>query len=388
VSSDTPDPAPKIAEGDAESPRVVLHLPVNVRSASLAVLAVLACVFTLQWASAVFIPLLLGLMLSYALSPIVNRLHNWHVPRALGAAVLLIGIIAGTGAMIYSLSDEATALIDTLPEAAQKLRLSLRRPRQSSTGTIDSMQKAAAEMERAADEGTAPTAPSPSGVTRVAIERPRFNVNDYLWTGTLGLLAFIGQVAMVFLIAFFLLVAGDTFRRKMVKLAGPSLNRKRITVEALDEVTTQIQRYLLVQLFTSLFVGFTTWIAFAWIGLENAAVWGVVATVTNLIPYLGALIVGAGSALMGFMQFGTLHMAFLIGGASFAIHGVVGYLLTPWLTSRANRMNPVAVFVGVLAWGWLWGLPGLLLGVPILVVVKAVCDRVDDLKPVGELLGS
>ena len=132
----------------------------------------------------------------------------------------------------------------------------------------------------------------------------------------------------------------------------------------------------------------TTWLAFAWIGLQNAAIWGVVAAVTNLIPYLGALIIGAGSALVGFMQFGTLYMGLLIGGASFAIHTVVGYLLTPWLTSRTNRMNPVAVFVGLLAWGWLWGLPGLLLGVPILVAVKAICDRIDDLKPVSELLGS
>jgi len=219
-------------------------------------------------------------------------------------------------------------------------------------------------------------------------ERPKFNVKDYLWTGTLGLLTFVGQVATVFLIAYFLLVAGDTFRRKMVKLAGPRLSQKRITVEALDEVTGQIQRYLLVQLFTSLFVGLATWLAFAWMGLQNAAVWGVVAAVTNLIPYLGAVIIGAGSALLGFLQFGTLEMALAVGGASFAIHSVVGYLLTPWLTSRANRMNPVAVFVGVLAWGWLWGLPGLILAVPILVAVKAVCDRVDDLKPVGEILGS
>jgi len=81
-------------------------------------------------------------------------------------------------------------------------------------------------------------------------------------------------------------------------------------------------------------------------------------------------------------------MALLVGGTSFVIHSIVGYLLLPWLTSRTSRMNAVTVFVGVLAWGWLWGLWGLLLGVPILMIVKAVCDRVDDLKPVGELLGS
>jgi len=364
------------------------RVPVDVRSASLGVLAVVAIVFTLHWASAVFIPLLLGLMLSYALSPIVNGLHRWRIPRAIGAAVLLVGIIGGTGSLLYTLGDDATSLIDSLPAAAQKLRLALQRPRPSPTDAIDSVQQAAAELERAADESVMPGAPSRRGVTRVVIERPRFNVNDYLWTGTLGLVAFIGQTTVVILITYFLLVSGDSFRRKVVRLAGPRMSRKRITLEALDEITAQIQRYLLVQLFTSAIVGVATWLVFAWMGLEHAPVWGVVAGVTNLIPYLGAVIVGAGSALVGFMQFGTLEMALAIGGASFVIHGIVGNLLTPWLTSRAGRMSPVTVFVGVLAWGWLWGLPGLLLGVPILMVVKAVCDRVEDLKPVGELLGT
>ena len=366
---------------------MVLDVPVGVRSASLGVVAVLASVYMLKWASAVFIPLLLGLMLSYALSPIVNRLQSWRIPRAIGAAVLLLGIVGGAGSLLYSLSDDAASLIQSLPEAAQKLRLSLRGPHQEAPGTIDNVQKAAAELERATDVDAATSAPS-RGVTRVVIEKPRFNVKDYLWTGTLGLVALAGQTAMVFLIAYFLLASGDSFRRKMVKLAGPRMSQKRITLEALDEITGQIQRYLLVQLFTSLIVGLATWLVFAWIGLQHAAVWGVVAAVTNLIPYLGAVIIGAGSALLAFMQFGTLEMALLIGGASFIIHSVIGHLLTPWLTSRAGRMNPVTVFVGVLAWGWLWGLAGLLLGVPILMVVKAVCDRVEDLNPIGELLGS
>ena len=115
--------------------------------------------------------------------------------------------------------------------------------------------------------------------------------------------------------------------------------------------------------------------------------WGVVAAVLNLVPYLGSVVTAGGLALVGFLQFGTLDMAALIGGASLLIHTVEGNLLTPWLTGRASRMNPVVIFVGVLAWGWLWGIWGLLLGPPLLMVVKAVCDRVDDLKPIGELLG-
>jgi len=110
--------------------------------------------------------------------------------------------------------------------------------------------------------------------------------------------------------------------------------------------------------------------------------------VTNLVPYLGALVLGFGSALAGFIQFDSIEHALLIGASPFMIHGVVGNLLTPWWTGRASRMSPFAVFVGVLAFGWLWGAAGLILGTPILMVVKTVCDRIEELKPVGEFLGA
>ena len=124
------------------------------------------------------------------------------------------------------------------------------------------------------------------------------------------------------------------------------------------------------------------------LGLENAAVWGIAAGVLNLVPYIGSVVTAVTSGGVAFLQFGSSNMALLVAGASLFIHTVVGNLITPWLTSRASRMNPVAVFVGLLAWGWLWGGWGLLLGLPILMIVKSVCDRVDDLKPVGEFLGN
>jgi predicted PurR-regulated permease PerM len=131
-----------------------------------------------------------------------------------------------------------------------------------------------------------------------------------------------------------------------------------------------------------------TWLALLALGVDNAAVWGIAAAVLNLVPYVGSLVTAAGAALVAFMQFGSLNMALAVGGASMVIHTIVGNLLTPWLTSRTSRMNPVAVFVGLLAWGWLWGVWGLLLGIPILMIVKSICDRVEDLKPIGEFLGS
>ena len=365
-----------------------LHMPVDVRSASLAVLALLASVYALHWAGAVFIPLLLGVMFSYAMSPAVGWLQRWHVPRVIGAAALMIALVCGLGSMVYSLSDDATALVESLPDAAQKLRDSVHVTRGAPEGPIEKMQRAAANLEQAAEERAAVARPLPKGVTRVQIERPRFNIKDYLWSGTLGLVGLIGQAMATFFITYFLLVSGDTFRRKMVSIAGPTFSKKKITIQVLDEITEQIQRHLVVQVVLSGLVGVATWAAFWWIGLEHAAVWGLAAAVLNFVPYIGALAIAGGSALVAFLQFGTPGTALLIGGVSLVIHTISGNLLTPWLSSRTSNLNPVVIFVGVLAWGWLWGIWGLLLGAPLLMAVKAVCDRVDDLKPVGELLGA
>ncbi|MEO7336927.1 MAG: AI-2E family transporter [Caldimonas sp.] len=393
IVTQTDDAADEAAQAAAEQQRIMLHMPVDIRSASLALLAVLASLYTLHWARAVFIPVLLGIMASYALTPLVDRLERWHVPRVLASALLLIAIIGALGFTGYRLKDDAASLIESLPDVAQKVRVAMEERQDSSSRpvtAIDKVQQAASELEKTAQVGaaSAPAASAARGVTKVQIEKPRFNVQDYFWTGTLGLLGLAGQATVVLFLTFFLLATGDTFRRKMVRIAGDSFSEKRLTVQALDEITEQIQRYLLVQVMTSVLVAFATWLCFLWIGVQHAAVWGLVAGLLNFVPYIGSIVFTAASAVVGLMQFGSLDQAVLIAMVSLGLHTLSGYVLTPWLTSRTSRMNAVTVFIGVLAWGWLWGLWGLLLGVPILMVVKAVCDRVEDLKPVGELLGS
>ena len=379
--------AETLATEPPEPARLLLHMPVDVRSVSLAVLATLGCVFMLRWASAVFIPVMVGLLFSYALSPLVDWLQLRRIPRAASAAFLILGILGGVGASAWLLSDDASKLVELLPAAAEKLRDSIRAMPGRAANPLATVQKAAAQLEQAAEESASGALPR-RGVQRVQIEKPKFDIKDHLWSGTLGVIGMLTQTAMVALITFFLIASGDSFRRKLVRLAGPTLSRKRVTLQALNQINDQIQRYMLVQLFTSILVGIATWLCFLAIGLEHAAVWGIAAGVLNLVPYIGSMVVTAASALVGFLQFGTLEMAMLVGGTSALIHFCEGFLLTPWLTSRANQMSPVAIFIGVLAWGWLWGVWGLLLGVPILVVIKAICDRVDDLKPIGEFLGA
>ena len=383
-ASDARDPVDRVARS-ASGETIVQHTAVDVRNVSLAVLAVCASVLMLDWAAAVFIPVLLGLMFSYALSPIVDRLEFWRIPRALGAAVLLVSLIGLVGASAYSLEDDANSLIESLPNAAQKLREAVRPQKGTPDSAIDKVQRAATQIEQAATE-SASEAPA-RGVTRVQIEQPKFNIKEHLWTGTLGLATVIGQATMVCFITFFLLASGDSFRRKVVRIAGPTFRQKRITIETMDEITGQIKRYLLVQVLLSCVVGVSTWAVLLWIGLQHAAVWGILSGVLNLVPYIGAIVITGATALFGFVQFGALDMAFLVGAASFVIHGIVGYVLAPWLTGRTSRMNPVVVFISVLAWGWLWGVWGLLLGMPIMLAIKSICDRIEDLKPIGELLG-
>nr|WP_283254415.1 AI-2E family transporter [Ramlibacter paludis] len=382
-------PPPPVEPSDP--PRVLLHMPVDIRSMALVVLTVLAVLAVLRWASAFFIPVMVGLVFSYALSPVVDWLARRRVPRSVSAAVLILGILGGMGGAIYSFSDDANELITSLPQVARKLRDSLHRAQAParSDSTIDSVQKAAAELQRAADEaGGAAPAQRPGGPTRVIIEKPRFDLREHLWSGTLGLATAVGQTVMVTFLTYFLLISGDTFRRKLVKITGPGLAEKKLTVQALEEINAQMQRYLLVQLLAGLGTGLATGLAFAVIGLNHAAVWGIAAGVLSLVPYIGSTVVTVMAALVAFMQFGDVRSALLVGGSSLVIDTIKGYVIVPWATSKASSMNAVAVFIGVLAWGWLWGVWGLLLGVPILMAIKAVCDRVDHLKPVGELLGS
>ncbi|WP_372658197.1 AI-2E family transporter [Hydrogenophaga sp.] len=397
--SDTP-PTPSISPiaapsaqtpGDAAPPGLLpapMQRPLDKAGVSLALLATLGSVFMLHWASAVFIPVMLALIFSYALSPAVTRLQRLHIPRAIAAALLMATLGGCTGWTVYALSDDATQFVESLPSAAQKIRQAARAARNQPATTIDKVQMAATQLEQAAKEGGSGASTTARGVTRVQIERAQFNLKEYLWASMPSVAASVGLATVVLFLTFFLLAAGDSFRRKLVKLAGPTMARRKITVQALDEITDQIQRYLVVQVLLSATVGLATWLAYWLIGVEHAAVWGLLAFALNFIPYIGSLVVTGGSALVGFVQFGSVEMALLVAGVSLLIHTISGNLLTPWLTGRASRLNAVAVFVAVLAFGWLWGVWGLVVGVPILLMIKAVCDRVDGLKPLGEMLGT
>lgn len=383
-------PKPGI-EAPVEPSAPVLHATINVRSTALAVLALIAVIGLLYFARAVFIPITIAVLASYTLTPVVEWLKKRaRLPNAVGAGLTLTVIIVAVGFGLESLQPQAIQILDIVPRATEKFNRALRTSALGPPGAVEKMQKAATEIEKAASAaGTTSTARGTpaAAAPKAPAASAGINVRDYVLAGTASVVAGIGQLVVIVALVYFLLIAGDSFRRTLMRISGDTLSKKKITLQILEEINSQIQRYLLVQFATSALLGVVTWLAFVWIGLDNALFWGCVGGVLHLIPYAGptAFIVLVG--LVAYAQFDTLQPVVLVIGSSLAIVGVIGLLLVPWLTQRVGRLNAVTVFVALLAWGWLWGIWGLLLGIPIVMAINAVCERVEELQPISEFLG-
>ena len=363
------------------------RVPAEARGIALTILAVIAVACALDLAQTFFVSLLLGILIAYTLNPLVAYLERVRIPRAAGTLIVMVGVMSALGFGAYSLRGQMQTIIEQLPEAARTFSGALARLGTNPAGNMQRMQSAAAEVEKAtgqaAEGASAPRKPA----THVVIDQPGFTLSHLLLAGSRGALGFLGQAVMVLFLAFFLLAGGDTFKRKLVRLTGPSLSNRKITVNILDDINASVQRYLFMLLVTNALVALLAWITFRWIGLENAGAWAVAFGVLHVIPYLGPGVAAAATGMAAFMQFESFSMAFLVGGASLAIATLVGTFVTTWMTGRIAKMNPAAVFISLLFWGWLWGIWGMLLSIPIVVIVKVVSQHVEQLKPVAELLG-
>ena len=373
------------ATTDAAVP--VVRTSVDARGLALGILAVVAVIAALEWAQTFFISLLLGILIAYTLNPPVVWLERIRIPRGVATIVVMLGVMGALAFGAWSLRGQMQTIVEQLPAAASKFATGLARLRTSQVGAMQKMQSAATEVAKATAEAAGGPAVAKPPATRVVIEQPAFKLGDFLWTGSKGAVGALGQAIMVLFLTFFLLVGGDTFKRKLVRLTGPSLSNKKITVQILDDINDSIQKYMFMMLATNVLVGLLVWVAFAWIGLENAGAWAVAAGFLHVIPYLGPGVTAAATGMAAFMQFDSFPMALLVAGVSMAIATVVGTFVTTWMTGRIAKMNAAAVFISLLFWGWLWGIWGMLLSIPIIVIVKVVSQHVEKLQPVAELLG-
>ena len=362
-------------------------------------LAALALVAALYLARGFFVPLLIGILASYALHPLVDALAAWRVPRSVGAALVLAIVVGGLSWIGFSMSEDARAVIEKLPEAARKLRQDLSSARLGAPTALQNMQEAAHELQgAAADAGAQPETAGKSATAAATPKRPAVPAvvakapeSTWLLDYTLAQSALLASVAaqtpIVLLLTYFLLASGEHFRRKLVQLVGPSLSRKKDAVRILEEVDVQIQRYLLAMLASNALLAIATWLAFLSLGLDQAGVWGVAAGVFHFVPYLGPALIALGSGVAAFLQSGSPLYALAVAGVSLLLAGLIGFGFMTWLQSRFASVNAAVLFIALLFFGWLWGVWGLLLGAPLVAIAKVVFDRVDSLAPVGELLG-
>lgn len=383
--------APTGEELGAEHGNLRLPIHVNARGLTLGVIATVAFVFGLQWAKNFFVPLLLGIFIAYTLSPVVRWLERWHIRRAIGATLVTGLILVGMVLTANRVQGEFFNIVDELPTLTHKVTRMLM-DASDGPSTIQQVQAAAAEIEQAAANAgaakraaAARRAPAPAPAQTPGASN--FRIMDWLLAGSVGLASFISQATMVVFLVFFLLLAGDTFKRKLVKLTGPSLTQKKVTVHILEDINTSIQNYMFMLLVTNVLLALLMWIALRFIGLENAGAWAIFAGVAHVMPYFGPLLITSATGLVAFLQFESLRMVILVAGASLAIATLVGMVVTTWMTGKIAKMNPAAVFVSLLFWGWLWGMWGLLLGVPVVVVIKVVAERVEGMEIIAELLG-
>nr|WP_081984069.1 AI-2E family transporter [Massilia sp. JS1662] len=370
-----------------------LRLPIHVqaRGLTLGVIATVAFIFGLQWAKNFFVPLLLGIFIAYTLSPVVRWLERWHIRRAIGATLVTGLILVGMALTMHRVQGEFLNIVDELPTLTHKVTRILT-DGSDGPSTIQQVQAAAAELEQAAANaaGAKRTTPPRRAAAPAAAQTPgasNFRIMDWLLAGSVGLASFISQATMVVFLVFFLLLAGDTFKRKLVKLTGPSLTQKKVTVHILEDINTSIQNYMFMLLVTNVLLALLMWVVLRLIGLENAGAWAIFAGVAHVMPYFGPLLITSATGLVAFLQFESLQMVILVAGASLAIATLVGMVVTTWMTGKIAKMNPAAVFVSLLFWGWLWGMWGLLLGVPVVVVIKVVAERVEGMEVIAELLG-
>jgi predicted PurR-regulated permease PerM len=369
-------------ESPASGPAEEAEVPsgeINWRGAALAIITIAITIALLRYMQEVFVPLAIGTLLFYALDPLVDWMQQVRLPRALGAVLALGLVVLSLGALAYTLQGQASEVASGLPSGARRFRAAMLTPA-AAPSTLKKVDEAAKELQK-------DTAAKQSDVVKVEVQDPPFKASDYIWSGSMTAASFLNQMTMILFLTYFMLVADDLFKRKLVELVGPTLTPKKITVKILDDIAAQIQRFLLIQVFTSLLVGVATWLALWAMGVHQAAFWGFLAGVFNSIPYYGPLLVTAALAAVAFLQFGTVGKMLQVAGVALAITTAEGSFLTPTLMGKAAQMNRVAMFAGLLFWTWMWGVWGLLLAVPMMMAVKAVCDHVEDLQPFGRFLG-
>ncbi|MGH8264931.1 MAG: AI-2E family transporter [Steroidobacterales bacterium] len=312
------------------------------------IIAAIAVLWAVRWLKPVLVPLVLGIFITFWLTPLVDWLERWRVRRSIGAALVLLILVSGVGVSGYALRDDATSLMNGLPDAARHAQGIFNEALSDRTGWLHHLRTALNQVSTAPGTSVAPPAEAIAGGS--------VDMQGALIHWSRAAVAAVVNFGLVLFLVYFLLAAGDLFKRRLLTVMSGGISRRRVTVTMLEQIGQQLQRYLVVLVVTNMAIGVLTGLAFAALGVEHAAVWGVATAIIHVVPYAGSAVIAGASGLIAAVQFESVAQGLAVAGVSLLISTLVGMLLTTWLASRASAMNSAAVFVGLLFWGWLWGI--------------------------------
>jgi predicted PurR-regulated permease PerM len=342
---------------------------VGVRSLALTVLMLLALLYTLHFAKAVILPIVLAVLLSMLLAPPVRWLNRrLRFPLGLGAGVVLAGLLGATAFSASFVVEPAAAWVRTVPERMPELKYRL-----------TTLQKPWEKVRQATQQVEDITNPDKDRTVKLQEKTP-------LGMAMSQTPAFLANLGVMFILLYFMLASGDVFLRKLVRMI-PSFEDKRRAVEIAREIEERIARYLCAVTGINLALGVAVGVAAYFIGLENYLLWGALAFVLNYVPYVGPLVGVLATLLVSLFTFESLSHALLLPAVYLLLNILEGNFVTPLVVGRILTLNPVMVFIFLMFWGWIWGVAGALLAVPILATIKIVCDHITPLAPIGEFIG-
>jgi predicted PurR-regulated permease PerM len=346
----------------------LLQRPFDVRSIALTGLFILAVFYTIYFMRSILLPIVLALLLSYLLRPIVRGLAKVKIPLTVSAAVILIGLLVLVGYGISALATPSVAWLQKAPAGLAELQHKLLPVKRS----VAQVTQATNEIEKLAT----------TNAEAKAVEVKRHPITETFVTRTPE---FIASAVFLVILLYFLLVYDQVFIAKLVKLL-PTLSDKKTAVGIAQDIESQVSRYLFTITAINACLGLAVGTAVGLLGLRNPLMWGVMVALLNFVPYLGALTGIICMTIGAALSFDSLGYALIFPAVYLAFGTLEGSFITPWIMGRSLTLNPVIILLSLTFWGWMWGIVGIILAVPILAAFKIFCAHIKPMEPLAEFL--
>ena len=347
----------------------ILQRPFDVRSIALTGLFILAVFYTIYFMRSILLPIVLALLLSFLFRPIVRGLAKLKIPLSVSAAFILIGLLALVGYGISALATPAVGWLQKAPTGLMELEHKLLPVKES----VAQVTQATGEIEKLA-------APEPQTAPKVEVKRHPIVETFFVRTPE-----FIASAVLFTILLYFLLVYDQVFIAKLVKLL-PTLSDKKTAVGIAHDIESHVSRYLLTITAINICLGFAVGTAVGLLGLPNPVMWGVMVALLNFVPYLGALTGIICMTIGAVLSFDSLGYALIFPAVYLAFGTLEGSFITPWVMGRSLTLNPVIILLSLTFWGWMWGIVGIILAVPILAAFKIFCAHTKPMEPLAEFL--